>query len=439
VPRFLLINRFTVAIFVAVAALALAMSVALSTFLSHTLSQWEGQHIAAVLRHHADAADIEELFTTPHDAAQQARWAERMPDLVASVSDVTQCRVLDRDGTIIWSEDPTIIGQSSDDPSLQSALRGAVVGAIKERTPTPHAQEYAKLLDVYVPIVAANGRVLGVLEVYKLPQRLLTSLQWGFVAIWAVSLAGAALIYLGVLPLVKQVYAPRRRLPRPSSEIVAEVQSRFGFLPPFFEPAIRAPEVFENLWQQTLSAYVENPLPALFKEKLFAYLSRYCALPYCIVCHSCALRPLGMTASDVLALLETPPPIEADAAIALAVLVDQRAPLSEWPESGSSLERALMNCAVHMFLRPDEATRSQDEARRLLGPERYARVIEFLAYVKTCFLWVETHPELSYEADQRAQQHLRAFLAEDARLAEFFRTYADRVKRERRERESGRD
>src|SRR5690349_3281731 len=95
---------------------------------------------------------------------------------------------------------------------------------------------------------------------------------------------------------------------RSAEQIKAEIQAKFGFVPPFFEPAEQTPQVLENLWQQTLSAYVNNPLPDLFKEKLSAYLSRFCAVPYCMICHSCTLRPLGMSARQVLELLQSPFP-----------------------------------------------------------------------------------------------------------------------------------
>ncbi len=71
---------------------------------------------------------------------------------------------------------------------------------------------------------------------------------------------------------------------RSAEQIKAEIKAKFGFVPPFFEPAEQTPQVLENLWQQTLSAYVNNPLPDLFKEKLSAYLSRFCAVPYCMIC-----------------------------------------------------------------------------------------------------------------------------------------------------------
>ena len=114
------------------------------------------------------------------------------------------------------------------------------------------------------------------------------------------------------------------RTTRTSEQIRAEIEQTFSFLPPFFEPALASPQVLENLWQQTLSAYVENPLSALFKEKLNALLSRFCTAPYCMIVHSSALRPLGMTAQQVLALLEAPP-ADSEAALPLGALPLPRA------------------------------------------------------------------------------------------------------------------
>ncbi len=68
--------------------------------------------------------------------------------------------------------------------------------------------------------------------------------------------------------------------------IGAEIESRLGFIPPFFEAAFGLPRVLENLWYQTKTAYLDNPLPDLFKEKLAALLARDCQVSYCLVCHT---------------------------------------------------------------------------------------------------------------------------------------------------------
>ena len=212
-----------------------------------------------------------------------------------------------------------------------------------------------------------------------------------------------------------------------AQEIKKRIERRLGFLPPFFATAFDTPEVLENFWQQTLSAYLDNPLPALFKEKLFACLSRFCSVPYCIVCHSCALRPLGMTGRQVMDLLETPPPLtEADAAWAMTSLSAISSPLQEWLPH-SPIEASLLTFSTRVFLAKRQPDLCGSELRRLLGPAMYSHLMAFLAYVKTCHFWIEAHPELSYEEDWRARKYLAGLIDEEPRLAEFFREYSNKV------------
>src|SRR5262249_35786283 len=226
------------------------------------------------------------------------------------------------------------------------------------------------------------------------------------------------------------------RFARASKKIKAEIEERFGFFPPFFTPALETTEILEKLWRQTLSAYVNNPLPVLFKERLFAYLSRYCAVPYCMICHSCALRPLGMTSAEVLVLLTEPAPAtEMEIDKHRDLLAAQPSPLEEWPAPGSALDESLMACSIFSFLNPRQAEDCRAQLRRSLGEEKCAYLMVFLGYVKACHLWVETHPELSYEADKRAQENLGHLLDEEPRLAEFFRDYNELIARERQDRE----
>ncbi|HEY9859257.1 MAG TPA: PAS domain-containing protein, partial [Candidatus Obscuribacterales bacterium] len=217
---------------------------------------------------------------------------------------------------------------------------------------------------------------------------------------------------------------------RTSEQIQAEIEERFGFFPPFFVPAQPTPEVLENLWQQTLFAYLNNPLPPLFKEKLVAYLSRYCAVPYCMICHSCALRPLGMSASEVLKLLESPAPKATSIKFYLDALAAQTVPLTTWPEANSLLEESILNSAIYVFLNLDLSKTCQNEMRRVLGAYHYNHLSVLLAYIKLCHVWVETHPEVTYEFDQRVQKHLDPLLQEAPRLSRFFRQYRQQVNAE---------
>lgn len=220
---------------------------------------------------------------------------------------------------------------------------------------------------------------------------------------------------------------------RTSKQIKAEIEDKFGFFPPFFSPAIHSPQVLENLWQQTLIAYIHNPLSAAFKEKLSAYLSRFCTVPYCMVCHSCTLRPLGMKAEEVLQLLETPPPniksIESHLKI-LAAHTQQ----DVLPEANSQLEESLLICAIFIFLEGETAEPYRTKLRQILGANNYQHLVAFVAYVKTCHVWMEANPEVSYEADKRVLDNLGFLVAEEPGLMEFFRNYAQKVKQERQTR-----
>jgi serine phosphatase RsbU (regulator of sigma subunit)/anti-sigma regulatory factor (Ser/Thr protein kinase) len=223
---------------------------------------------------------------------------------------------------------------------------------------------------------------------------------------------------------------------RDSEQIRNEIEEKFGFFPPFFEPALGTPEVLENLWQQTLVAYVNNPVPALFKERLFAYLSRYCSVPYCIVCHSCALRPLGARAKAILRMLEKGPPPGEESLKAHMQMLVELGTLQQWPLPGSQLDQAVFRLCETVFLMRPGAQSCVEVLRQALEASLYAHLIAFLAYIKTCFAWVEAYPELSYEADERARQHLQPLLEEEPALAVFFLQYQERIRQEQADRET---
>ena len=419
-----------------IALVAIAMGLAVSWYLTNATATWEREHVAAIVRTELSRADTTALFGDTQSDATRAEWQTLLAEVAGHVHGVVRCKVWSRDGTVLWSDDPALIGRrAANDADLNAAMTGRVMFRLVEpdRDDSEAAWRSQVLSRLYVPITApTDPSVRGVIELRKIPVRLSSNLATGLLVVWSIAGAAAVALWLAIRPLIRAASGPAADAARTrtADEIVAEIRGRFGFLPPFFEPALTAPAVLENLWQQTLSAYVENPLPALFKEKLFAYLSRYCAVPYCIVCHSCALRPLGMTAADVLRLLEAPPRIDDGIVAQLTLLSAEPAPLAEWPAPDSALESALIDGAIFLFLFPDRAERCQRELRRLLDAD-YPRLAEFLAYVRSCHGWVECHPELAYEADERARANLGPLIAQEPRLAEFFRDYRQRVLQER--------
>lgn len=128
-----------------------------------------------------------------------------------SLPEVVRVKIWNREGTVIWSDEPQLIGRSfPGNRELDVSLAGKVAVEIKELTKPEHEYEqerFGTLAEIYVPILSKqSGEVLGVVEVYKRPVRLFATFRWGLIIIWSISLAGGLALYLVLLPLVRQFY-----------------------------------------------------------------------------------------------------------------------------------------------------------------------------------------------------------------------------------------
>jgi PAS domain S-box-containing protein len=196
-----------------------------------------------------------------------------------------------------------------------------------------------------------------------------------------------------------------------------EVQDRFGVLPNFFRLAAGSPEITANLWGFARFGYLDNPLPSLFKERLFVYLSRFCDVRYCITRHVGFLVGLGRPSGDeqtpaqtveqVIQLIRRPLPRGAELEPYLAQCAAQQSPLAELPEPDSALEEAIFACATHIFLQTPDAPACLAVLKNVFGEVRFQHLLVFLAFVRTAHFWTKVHPELTVEEDlaQLLQTH----------------------------------
>ena len=139
------------------------------------------------------------------------------------------------------------------------------------------------------------------------------------------------------------------------------VAARFGLVPNFFMSARDAPEIIEKLWDFAGSAYLDNPIPSLFKERLFVFLSRFCPVRYCIVRHCGFLVGYGHSSGDAAAtpqtvdqaikLLKAPTPWRRE----LEPIYQRLAKIEQidWPEPDSDEEDWVFAAAAVIFVEPD--------------------------------------------------------------------------------------
>jgi signal transduction histidine kinase/ActR/RegA family two-component response regulator len=203
--------RFATLSFVSIAALALAMGFALSTLLRRAVSAWEWENTAAVVRRETDVNGLAAFFAAPGDAASREAWGRRLAEVLAGLPEVVRVKAWDRSATVLWSDEAQLIGQRfPDNAELREALAGRVAVQIKALAKAEQRYErdaFGVLAEVYVPIYQKGGsEVVGVLEVYKIPARLLSTVRRGQALIWLISLAGGLVLYVVMMPLVRQVY-----------------------------------------------------------------------------------------------------------------------------------------------------------------------------------------------------------------------------------------
>ena len=174
------------------------------------------------------------------------------------------------------------------------------------------------------------------------------------------------------------------------------------------------------MWLFAKSAYLDNPIPTLFKERLFVYLSRFCEVRYCITRHCGFLLGLGRSAGDpdapvmtvpqVVRLLQRPIPSDEHVGAALARLEAVAEPIN-WPSPETACDEDLLTSATVLFLQPARANPAKRALRIALGGEKFELLIAFLTFIRSAHYWTLMHPELALEDD------LNALLREHEQLA----------------------
>jgi hypothetical protein len=177
-----------------------------------------------------------------------------------------------------------------------------------------------------------------------------------------------------------------------------EVAERFGVLPNFFCSAQAAPGLIERLWDFAKSGYLDNPLPSLFKERLFVHLSRFCVVRYCIVRHVGFLIGHGRPAGDasvqpepvdeVIALLRRPVP-DAEALDTILDRLCAHTSAEPIPTPRTEFEHDLFGVLTVLFLAPLASGRAREAVRTAVGETNLEFLLAFMAFIRAAHCWTE--------------------------------------------------
>jgi hypothetical protein len=188
-----------------------------------------------------------------------------------------------------------------------------------------------------------------------------------------------------------------------------EIADRFGILPNFFKLAPETPAIAQNFWGFAKFAYLDSPLPSLFKERLFVHLSRYCEVRYCLGRHFSFLVGRGrssgddgvpvMKTRDAIGLLKRSFASNVGAESHVRFLRGVVGPLNGAIVPDSQLETALFAICTAVFRDPAKGAAHLALLRRLFGIEAYEYLLLFIGFIRMAHYWTQVHPELEDEED----------------------------------------
>lgn len=144
-------------------------------------------------------------FSNPMDAPSRAPL-ESFFGHVANLPGVVRANIFSRDGTVLWSSTPELIGRRyPDNHELDRTLRDEVVvtfGTVEDASKPEHErlQGRTRFMEAYLPIHGEDRHsVIGAVEIYRIPHALFASIDEGVLRIRISAALGALLLYCALI------------------------------------------------------------------------------------------------------------------------------------------------------------------------------------------------------------------------------------------------
>jgi signal transduction histidine kinase len=204
---FNLLRWFAVLSLACVLAFGIGTATVLSRFLTEQMLDRDAEVSAEFLQSIVQAERTWSWFSDPASAAARLPL-ESFFNHVAQLPGVVRANVFAADGTVLWSSNAEMIGRRFDDNAeLATALGGRI--AVESGT-VPKTEHVAleqdaggnRFTEAYLPVWdEAHRRVIGVVEIYRLPDALFDAIDGGVRRIWIAAGLGMLLLYAALFGL----------------------------------------------------------------------------------------------------------------------------------------------------------------------------------------------------------------------------------------------
>lgn len=201
---FSLRRRFALASLVVITVIAIGLGWMLSRVLTERMLHREAEVTMHFVQNVLVTDSTSDYFRHPDDPLLRAAFLQSMRHIV-TMRESVRANAYDLRGHVLWSTDAGLIGQAFDhNAELAEALQGRMVVEADETEPGQFAKpEHEGLVsqgtffvETYFPVRdPRDGTVLGVIEIYKVPEQLANDIHQGLRQLWLACFGGAVLLF----------------------------------------------------------------------------------------------------------------------------------------------------------------------------------------------------------------------------------------------------
>jgi two-component system sensor histidine kinase HydH len=229
-PPLNLRRRFALYSLGVIAVIALGLGWLMSHMLTQRMLQREGEVSMDFIQNLLLTDQSASYLANPGNEALKARFLGSMSHL-SSMSDPVRANAYQSDGTVVWSTDAALVGRHFPvNDELREALAGRLVvhnGRLDSNKPGKEehvglAARTSYYVESYIPILEPGTRkVLGVMELYKVPVQLSAAIRDALVQLWL----ACALSAIGLFATLYWTVARADRVMRDQQARLAENQT----------------------------------------------------------------------------------------------------------------------------------------------------------------------------------------------------------------------
>lgn len=207
---FNLLRWFAVLSLLSVGLISALSAFLLSRFMTHNMLLRDAVVTMEFVQTIAQAENTRSYFETDDPGKTKAIF-EAFFKQIATMPEVVRANVYNSNGSILWSDDDRFIGHRyGKNPQLQTALSGelAVTSGTSGKPSKPEHvfdREVPFFAEIYIPIWnVRENKVVGVVEVYKVPLTLFEAIKRGNQLVWLSAGLGGAFLYVSLFWIVRR-------------------------------------------------------------------------------------------------------------------------------------------------------------------------------------------------------------------------------------------